>query len=110
MKRRLPVIILIIGGLISASALIPSSTLTANNSGAPAGKTGSPGDNSSCASCHSGATVNATGILSSNIPSSGYVPGTTYTITATCVDATVNRFGFEISPQKPSGTKHGTLV
>ena len=51
------------------------------STGSPGGKTGSPTDGVNCTQCHyagsgSGATI------TSNIPSTGYVPGTTYTITA----------------------------
>ncbi|MBL0097318.1 MAG: hypothetical protein IPP46_13165 [Bacteroidetes bacterium] len=45
-----------------------------NNTGAPAGRTGSPFDNATCAAsnCHSGtATVSPTQIISSNIPVTG---------------------------------------
>ena len=110
MKIRILTTIFAIAVLITGSALLENDTLTANNSGAPSGRTGSPGDNSNCSACHSGGAVNVAGILSSSIPPTGYEPGLTYTITATCNDASINRFGFQISPQKPSGTKHGTLI
>lgn len=110
MKIRVLSAIFVVAGLITGSAILENDTLTANNSGAPSGKTGSPGDNSNCSSCHSGGAVNAFGLLSSTIPPTGYEPGLTYTITATCTDPAINRFGFQISPQKPSGTKHGTLI
>jgi len=40
---------------------------------------------------------------------SGYVPGTTYTITATVSAVGHNRFGFEITPQDLSGNLLGTM-
>lgn len=44
--------------------------------------TGSPGDGHSCAQCH-GSSSTVSGWITSTIPASGYVPGTTYQITAT---------------------------
>ncbi len=84
---------------------------TSNASGAPAAKTGSPGDGSTCKDCHSGSSVTAqTGWITSDIPSSGYVPGSTYTITATATVSNITKFGFEISPQNSSGTVLGTMM
>lgn len=85
-----------------------------NASGAPAGNTGSPADGQTCArsGCHVGtATVTTVPIMSSNIPASGYVPGNTYTISATLTSTTgSNKFGFQISPQGPGGVLRGTPV
>ncbi|MBC7861481.1 MAG: T9SS type A sorting domain-containing protein [Bacteroidia bacterium] len=81
-----------------------------NGAGAPSGKTGSPGDGSSCTGCHGGTAPNVAGLISSDIPASGYVPGTVYTITASVSDPTKNKFGFQISPQSTTGTKLGTLA
>jgi hypothetical protein len=77
-------------------------------SGSPAGQTGSPGDGSDCTSCHGGTATNATGILSSNIPVSGYTAGTSYTITVTLSGS--GKKGFEVSPQNVAGALLGTLV
>lgn len=84
-----------------------------NNSGAPAGRTGSPADGATCngSNCHSGTTTpSATQIISSNVPSTGYLAGQTYTITATCTQAGINKYGFQISPQSINGTLLGQLV
>ena len=81
--------------------------------GAPSGKANDPASgNSNCTSCHSGtATTNAAiGNITTNIPASGYVPGTTYQITANVVYAGKTRFGFEISPQNSSGIQKGTIT
>ena len=83
--------------------------------GAPTGVTGSPGDNNNtCAKsgCHTGVAVKTkTGLIKSNVPATGYVPGAIYTITAKVKSATVNRWGFEISPQNPTTyAKLGTLI
>jgi len=80
----------------------------------PAGYAGAPANGMitcNTSGCHSGtATQNANGWITSNIPGTGYVPGNTYTITATATYAGRNTFGFEISPQNASGTKLGTLI
>ncbi len=82
--------------------------------GAPNSRTGSPGDGgNTCAisGCHTGLTVTTkANIISSDIPTDGYTPGVKYTITATA-HSTSNRntFGFQISPQTPTGLLVGTL-
>jgi hypothetical protein len=77
-------------------------------SGAPAGYTGSPGDGQNCVACHGGSASNVTGWITSDIPSSGYIAGTTYNITVTVTGTGAK--GFEVSPQNPSGTLLGTLI
>ncbi|MFN4235250.1 MAG: choice-of-anchor V domain-containing protein [Bacteroidia bacterium] len=83
-----------------------------NSSGAPAGKTGSPGDGSSCNSCHSTSGTPATGaiLITSNVPTGGYISGNTYSITVRAAHSTFNKFGFQISPQAANGTLLGTLA
>jgi len=96
---------------IFGTALFSRQTLTANNSGAPSARTGSPGDMSkNCTTCHTGTAQNAPGIISSNVPPAGYVPGNTYIISALVTDASRNRFGFEISPQNAAGNKLGVIT
>ena len=98
------------GSFIVATALLSGSGLTANNSGAPTSRTGSPADMFTCTSCHTGVAQNVSGIISSNVPPTGYVPGTTYVINALVTDANKNRFGFEMSPQNSSGAKLGIIT
>jgi hypothetical protein len=81
-----------------------------HGSGAPAGKTGSPGDASNCTSCHSGTATSQAGLITTNIPVAGYTPGQTYTITASIVSNPTAKFGFEVSPQNTAGVQKGTLV
>jgi hypothetical protein len=81
-----------------------------NTSAAPAARTGSPGDGANCTSCHSGTASTVAGLITSNIPATGYVPGQTYTITASITEIGKTKFGFEISPQTNTGVKKGTLV
>jgi len=76
--------------------------------GSPAAKTGSPGDGSHCQSCHGGSVAAVSGWITSNIPATGYVPGTIYTITATATGS--GKKGFEVSPQNASGAQLGVLA
>ncbi len=78
--------------------------------GAPAGSTGSPADGATCfrSGCHFGAPVVKTGIVSSDIPTSGYVPGVTYNMTVSF--SGTGKKGFQISPQSSSGTLLGSLI
>ncbi len=84
-----------------------------NGSGAPSGRTGSPGDNATCntGGCHAGGPQPTDHLVSitSDVPIGGYVPGTTYNITATASKAGVVEFGFQLSPQNSSGTKLGAF-
>lgn len=80
---------------------------------APAGYCGDPmGGGLTCKSCHDVGPSPTTqpGWITSNIPGTGYVPNTTYTITATASGVGHTRFGFEVSPQNSSGIPLGTLV
>ena len=87
-----------------------TSKATGNAGGAPSGKTGSPADASNCTGCHSGTATTSAGLITSNVPVTGYIPGTTYNITATVSVTGINKFGFEVSPQSTAGVKKGTLV
>lgn len=91
-----------------------NNNVSSNGSGAPAGRTGSPGDGGltcAIAGCHSGPTpATQAGWITSNIPGTGYVPGITYNIIATATRANHTKFGFEISPQSLTGTLLGTLI
>lgn len=84
--------------------------LNSKPTGAPAGSTGSPADGVTCfqSGCHFGSPVAKTGIVSSDIPTSGYVPGATYNMTVS-FSGTGNK-GFQISPQTSSGTLVGSLI
>jgi hypothetical protein len=104
---------------VSVSALMITDALynyvSSSGAGAPAGRTGSPGDggltcyNGTCHNTGPAPTLQA-GWISSNIPGTGYVPGNTYNIIATATRAGHTKFGFEISPQSPTGTYLGTMI
>jgi hypothetical protein len=82
-----------------------------STSGAPAGTCGAPADGgATCKNCHSGpAAIPLSGMIASNVPPSGYIPGTTYTVTATINRPGHVKFGFQVSPQNSAGTLLGTL-
>ena len=95
---------------VGVALLFYPTTTISLSSGSPGGKTGSPSDNSDCTSCHSvlATTSNLTAITS-NIPSSGYVPGITYTITAS-LNPNSPKNGFEVTCEEDAtGTKTGTF-
>ena len=99
--------IFILGSIILTAILLYPTTSISNSTGSVGGKTGSPMDNSDCTSCHYAefpATVSTTHITS-NIPSTGYIPGNTYTITTSSWAD-----GFEITCEENTGnTKTGTF-
>ncbi|MBE0637837.1 MAG: hypothetical protein IH598_04905 [Bacteroidales bacterium] len=85
--------------------------LLASSNGSPGGRTGSVGDNGqNCTGCHTGTPQNATSWITSNIPPTGYVPGQTYTITATGTHNGVVKFGFELTAENSAGAKVGTFI
>jgi len=78
--------------------------------GAPAGYTGSPGDGQNCSKsgCHNGTAATVSDWITSDIPPSGYTPGSTYNITVTVTGS--GNHGFEVSPQNTAGNLLGTLI
>lgn len=85
--------------------------LNSNPTGAPAAYTGSPADGQTCANsgCHNATTTIATNNLTTNVPTAGYTPGQSYTITIT-INGTSARKGFEVSPQNSDGVMQGTIA
>lgn len=93
--------------------LLCSKNTTGKLTGAPGAYSNDPASsNNNCTACHSGtATINNNiGNITTNIPSSGYVPGTTYTITANVTYSGKTRFGFEVTPQNSAGTQKGAII
>ena len=80
--------------------------------GSPGGKTGSPMDNSDCTSCHSVLNTSLTTTnITSNIPSTGYIPGNTYNITVVLNPVVgLDPAGFEITcEENTTNTKSGSF-
>lgn len=81
-----------------------------NSGGSPGGKTGSPADGATCTQCHSGTANAVEGWITSDIPATGYMPGETYTITATGSHEGVDKFGFEVTAEDNTDEKTGTFM
>lgn len=96
---------------IFAIFIFTQSMMIMKKDGAAPGYTGSPGDSfKNCTACHGGFAVEVEDWISSDIPAEGYVPGMTYTITATNKESGATRFGFEISPQDTLGNLMGSMI
>lgn len=108
-KKVLFLSLLLLAGIISLQ-LIPNAN--SNTSGAPAARSGAPNDNNgaTCTTCHAGTATTQAGILTSNVPASGYAPGFTYQITATFTSAGSTKMGFQVSPQDGLGNQMGAMV
>ena len=102
-------IILPIACLIAIS-FYPEISIGYSN-GSPGGKTGSPSDISDCTGCHSNAGIGSGATITTNIPSTGYIPGDIYTITGNITQSGINKFGFEITAEElnPGSAKTGTF-
>lgn len=95
-----------------AIIIINPTTGFTNQSGAPAGNSGSPADGTNCSSCHgavNGATTRA-GLITSDIPATGYVPGNQYNITAMISEAGIAKFGFQVSTLFNNGARAGVMA
>jgi len=106
MKRNFTFLSII--ALIAIAVLSGFSGTDKHSNGAPAGYTGSPGDGKNCTQCHGGTAASVTGYITSNVPTGGYTPGATYTITVAFSGTGAK--GFEVSPQSTSGTMLGSVV
>lgn len=106
MNKLIPILFTLI---ITSVIFFPTISIS-NGNGSPGGKTGSIGDgNISCTACHYAGIGNGA-TISTNIPVSGYIPGQTYTVTATIQDMNINKFGFELTAEDNSGDKQGTFI
>lgn len=97
---------------VAITLAIDSTSSYSNPSGAPAGYSSSPSDQATCATsgCHSGTASAKDGMITADVPTSGYIPGNVYTITVSITKAGNSKWGFECSPQDASGTRIGTLA
>ncbi|MFM2285377.1 MAG: hypothetical protein RLZZ543_874 [Bacteroidota bacterium] len=102
-------------GVMSAVALtivLDTTSTFSDPSGAPQSATGSPADGFTCAKsgCHSGTASAQDGLITSDVPSTGYVPGSTYNITVSITQTGISKWGFAISPQNNAGTVLGSMI
>jgi hypothetical protein len=85
-------------------------TSTSLVAGSPGGKTNSPMDGQNCTGCHSGVLNAGSGwtSITTDIPTEGYTPGATYTITLEGTKQNISKFGFELTAES-SSSKVGTF-
>lgn len=98
----------IFSALLAVFLIATSAGILSDNG--KAGYTGSPSENN-CTNCHSSFALNSGGgsiVISSNIPASGYVPGTTYTITTTVSRDGMAVFGLGVECLKTGNSSAGT--
>jgi len=92
--------------------LLPAFLLLSFSGGAPAGRTGSPGDGGhTCNQCHSysGSGYNPDFVLD-GIPAAGFVPGQTYQLTLTVNNVNTAKKGFEACVEDETNHKQGTFA
>lgn len=98
--------ILLLSAVITILAIALISTLNKTNASSllpPNASAGAPADaaGATCAGCHGGSAVTqTTGVISSDIPASGFIGGITYNFTVTMSGAAA--YGFEMTPQTAS--------
>lgn len=104
MKNRLHLLVL----------LLPAYLLMSYSSGAPIGKTGSPGDGgNTCATagCHTADGANYAPTISiTGIPANGYTPGQTYRISMQVTGVSNNKTGFECVVENSSNRRMGSFA
>ena len=92
--------------------LIPFSAfmLMSSSAGRDDGRSGSPGDGGvTCAACHSGGSFNASATITTNIPTTGYLLNTDYTINVNTSSSSTTH-GFQLVAENSSNTKVGALT
>ena len=99
-------------GIVFSILVLDNTSAYSKPEGSPQSVTGSPADGASCAKsgCHSGTASAQDGLITSNIPTSGYMPGSTYTITVSISQTGISKWGFSISPQSVGGSVLGSII
>jgi len=101
MKNRLYLLVL----------LLPAYLLMSYSSGAPLGKTGSPGDGgNTCTVCHTHTTSYMPNIAVTGLPYSGYIPGHSYRITLYVSGVSNTVTGFEATIENASNMRVGNFA
>lgn len=97
--------------ILTSTVIFAITILTAYSGGAPMGKTGSPGDNYiNCSQCHNGPPQQALAWITTDIPASGYISGTTYTVIVTANHSGAVKAGFQLCAEDNSNQKQGELI
>lgn len=98
--------------VISLTVISVSQSTNASSSVPPNATAAAPADASgqTCTACHGGSAVTTTtGVIFTDIPTTGYVPNATYNVTVTLAGASA--YGFELTPQTPtSNAPIGTWI
>ena len=89
--------------------LIALISATLNSGGSPGGKTGSPLDGNNCSQCHACTPINMENLITTDIPETGYIPGTTYTLSFGAANPAAQKMGFEFTAEN-NENKAGTFI
>lgn len=100
--------------ILIATLAVLSTALLANRGGSPGGRTGSETDQQKTCStnggCHGGSDLTQQDMISANVPTSGYVDGSAYTVTLTVTRNNRNTFGYEIMAEDKNGNAVGSFT
>ncbi len=98
--------------IISAICLL-SLTVYTYSSNPPAANAGDPG-NGNCTSCHGGSAITSgtawSSIALTGLPTNGYIPGTTYTLTFNGNSAATSKNGFQLTSLNSSNAMAGIIA
>jgi len=96
--------------LLASLAIFLIGNAISDSSGPSSGYTGAPNENN-CTSCHSGTSLVTSGTkwnrvrMTSNIPATGYLMDSTYTITLTYAETGISKFGFQLTALSSDSAK-----
>ena len=111
MKKLLPFSIACL--VIAIAGIMNAPDTHSRPEGAPVQASGAPADNNrTCATsgCHSGTATDRDNLIASTVPSTGYIPGETYTMTVSITEAGISRWGFQATAQNSNGDLQGSYV
>ena len=91
------------------SILVLATIFISSSGGRTDGRSSSPGDGADCGACHGGSSTSPTDMIVTDIPTAGYITGTTYNITVTVAETGRSEFGFQITAEDDSNAKKGTF-
>ena len=96
--------------IMASLAVFLIGNVVSDASGPSSGYTGAPNENN-CTSCHSGTSLVTSGTkwnrvrMSSNIPATGYLTDSTYTVTVTYAETGISKFGFQLTALSSDSSK-----
>ena len=99
--------------IIISSICLLSLTVYTYSSNPPAANAGDPG-NGNCTSCHGGSAITSgtawSSIALTGLPTNGYIPGTTYTLTFNGNSAATSKNGFQLTSLNSSNAMAGIIA